>query len=107
MRARKTPRKGAPRANSGGPRPARPHAPVVPTARPQRPRPSAATPGSQRVTSLIVDALAHALAQVLRFEGPADAVMSRYFREHPNLGSRDRSVVAEGIFHALRRLATL
>ena len=63
--------------------------------------------GAQRVTSLIVDALAHALAQVLRFEGPADAVMSRYFREHPNLGSRDRSLVAEGIFHALRRLATL
>jgi 16S rRNA (cytosine967-C5)-methyltransferase len=63
--------------------------------------------GSQRVTSLIVDELARALAHVLRFEGPADAVMSRFFREHPNLGSRDRSVIAEAIFHALRRLATL
>jgi 16S rRNA (cytosine967-C5)-methyltransferase len=51
--------------------------------------------------------LARALAPVLRFEGPADAAMSRFFREHPKLGSRDRSVIAEAIFHALRHLATL
>jgi 16S rRNA (cytosine967-C5)-methyltransferase len=75
------------------------------------PRTSVARPAAgsdaRRVTALVVDALAQALSRVLRFEGPADAVMSRFFREHPLLGSRDRSLVAEAIFHALRRYATL
>jgi 16S rRNA (cytosine967-C5)-methyltransferase len=61
----------------------------------------------KRITSLVVDALAQALARVFRFEGPADAVMSRFFRERPELGRRDRSLVAEAIFFALRRYATL
>lgn len=61
----------------------------------------------QRITSLVVDHLAALLAQVLRFDGPADAVMSRYFKQHPKLGSRDRSLIAEGVFHALRRYASL
>jgi 16S rRNA (cytosine967-C5)-methyltransferase len=61
----------------------------------------------QRITSLVVDHLAQLLAQVLRFDGPADAVMSRYFRQHPKLGSRDRGLVAEAVFFALRRYATL
>jgi 16S rRNA (cytosine967-C5)-methyltransferase len=60
-----------------------------------------------RITSLVVDHLAALLAQVLRFDGPADAVMSRYFKQHPKLGSRDRSLIAEGVFHALRRYASL
>ncbi len=60
-----------------------------------------------RVTSLVVDHLAQLLAQVLRFDGPADAVMSRYFRQHAKLGSRDRGLVAEAAFFALRRYATL
>jgi 16S rRNA (cytosine967-C5)-methyltransferase len=62
---------------------------------------------SRGVTSLVVDALAHALSRVFRFDGPADAVMSRFFREHPALGRRDRSLVAEAIFFSLRRFATL
>lgn len=61
----------------------------------------------QRITSLVVDSLARLLAQVLRFEGPADAVMSRYFKLHAKLGSRDRSLIAEAVFFALRRHATL
>jgi 16S rRNA (cytosine967-C5)-methyltransferase len=44
---------------------------------------------------------------VFQFDGPADAVMSRFFRERPTLGRRDRSLVAEAIFFALRRYATL
>jgi 16S rRNA (cytosine967-C5)-methyltransferase len=60
-----------------------------------------------RITSLVVDHLAQLLAQVLRFDGPADAVMSRYFRQHAKLGSRDRGLVAEAAFFALRRYATL
>jgi len=60
-----------------------------------------------RITTLIVDSLAQLLAQVLRFDGPADAVMSRYFKQNHDLGSRDRSLVAEAVFAALRRLASL
>lgn len=60
-----------------------------------------------RVTALIVDTLAQALATILRFDGPSDVLMSRFFRLNPNLGSRDRSLVAEAIFFALRRFATL
>lgn len=61
----------------------------------------------QRITGLVVDHLAQLLAQVLRFDGPADAAMSRYFRRHAKLGSRDRSLIAEAVFYALRRYASL
>ena len=62
---------------------------------------------SVRVTGLVVDHLSALLSKVLRFEGPADAVMSRYFKQHPKLGSRDRSLVAEATFAALRHYGTL
>ena len=62
---------------------------------------------SPRVTTLVVDSLAHALARVLTFDAPADVVMSRFFRENAQLGRRDRSLVAEAIFFALRHFATL
>lgn len=42
------------------------------------------------------------LREVLRFTGPADVVTSRYFREHPKLGSRERGAVAEAVFAVLR-----
>lgn len=60
-----------------------------------------------RITGLVVDHLAALLARVLRFDGPADAVMSRYFKTHAKLGQRDRALIAEAAFHALRHLATL
>lgn len=43
-----------------------------------------------------------ALARVLAMEHPADAVLARYFREHPRLGVRDRAFVAEAVYAALR-----
>ncbi len=43
------------------------------------------------------------LAQLLRFDHPADAVVSRYFREHRELGHADRGFVAETVFAVLRR----
>ncbi|MGE5470649.1 MAG: RsmB/NOP family class I SAM-dependent RNA methyltransferase [Bacteroidota bacterium] len=43
------------------------------------------------------------LGQLLRFEFPADAVVSRYFREHRELGHADRAFVAETVFAVLRR----
>jgi len=60
-----------------------------------------------RISPLIVDSLAGLLARLLRFDGPADAVMKRHFKADRQLGGRDRSVVAEAAFDALRRLATL
>lgn len=42
------------------------------------------------------------LREVLRFTGPADAILSRYFREHPKLGGRERGAIAEGVFAVLR-----
>ncbi len=47
------------------------------------------------------------LAQMLRFEHPADAVVSRYFREHRQLGHADRAFVAETVFAVLRRWRSL
>ena len=42
------------------------------------------------------------LREVLRFTGPADGTLSRYFRDHPRLGSRERGAIAEGIYGLLR-----
>ncbi len=44
-----------------------------------------------------------ALVAVLRFDFPADAVLSRYFREHRELGPADRTFVAEAVFGVLRK----
>ena len=54
--------------------------------------------------------LAHAeaaLAGALKFSGPADDVLSRYFRAHHELGQRDRAFVAESVFAVLRRKRSL
>ena len=54
--------------------------------------------------------LAHAetaLRELLRFAGPADHVLSGYFRAHPQLGQRDRAFVAEATFAVLRRRRSL
>ena len=44
---------------------------------------------------------------LLQFSGPADQVLSRYFRAHPQLGQRDRAFVAESGFAVLRRRRSL
>ena len=56
---------------------------------------------------MIVDELGKALATVLKFDGPADVLMSRFFRLNHKLGSRDRSIIAEAIFFTLRHLSTI
>jgi 16S rRNA (cytosine967-C5)-methyltransferase len=55
----------------------------------------------------VLDAATEALAAVLRFDQPADAVVSRYFREHHVLGQHDRAFVAESLFGVLRHKRTL
>ncbi len=49
-----------------------------------------------------LEAAAETLRNVLRFEHPADAVLSRYFREHRQLGQHDRAFIAESVFGVLR-----
>jgi 16S rRNA (cytosine967-C5)-methyltransferase len=43
------------------------------------------------------------LHRVLRFQHPADGVVSDYFREHRTLGSRERHALAETTYAVLRR----
>ena len=45
------------------------------------------------------------MREILRFTGPADGTLSRYFRDHPKLGSRERGVIAEGVYGLLRNKA--
>ncbi|MBR0568884.1 RsmB/NOP family class I SAM-dependent RNA methyltransferase [Azoarcus sp. L1K30] len=47
------------------------------------------------------------LGTVLSFEHPADAVLSRHFREHRDLGHRDRGFIAETVYGIVRRLRWL
>jgi 16S rRNA (cytosine967-C5)-methyltransferase len=48
-----------------------------------------------------------ALANLLQFSGPADEQLSRYFREHRELGQQERAFVAETVFAVLRRKRSL
>ncbi len=50
-----------------------------------------------------LEAATEALRRVLVFDHPADAILSRYFREHRGLGQNDRAFVAESVFGVLRR----
>ena len=40
-------------------------------------------------------------ASVLRFEHPADQVISGFFKRHPQLGARDRAMLADRIWTQL------
>lgn len=55
----------------------------------------------------LLDHTVTALAAVLEFKHPADAVVSRYLRAHPILGQQDRAFIAETVFAVLRRLRLL
>ncbi len=103
------PRKG--RSFAGGARPYEPRSAGSRLARPSASaRPSRIPDDSgprSKITALVIDSVAEALGTILRFDGPADALMSRFFRQHHALGMRDRGLIAEAIFHALRRYATL
>jgi 16S rRNA (cytosine967-C5)-methyltransferase len=51
----------------------------------------------------LLDSCAELVGRVLRFEHPADAVVSRYFREHRGLGPRERATLAETVYTVLRK----
>jgi 16S rRNA (cytosine967-C5)-methyltransferase len=56
-----------------------------------------------RITAGLIDAATTALNLLLRFEHPADAVLSKFFRDNRSLGSRERGFVAETAYCILRR----
>ena len=55
-----------------------------------------------RLPPAIIGSTEEVLREVLRFTAPADSTLSRYFRDHPRLGARERGVVAEAIYGMLR-----
>ena len=59
------------------------------------------------MTPGLVEAAIAALTALLPFRQPADAVLSRFFRDRPRLGGRDRAFIAEACYGALRHLRSL
>jgi 16S rRNA (cytosine967-C5)-methyltransferase len=55
-----------------------------------------------RLPPAIIGHTEEVLREVLRFTGPADNTLSRYFREHTRLGGRERGVIAEAVYGLLR-----
>ena len=59
------------------------------------------------LTRKVVESATEALGLVLKFDYPADSVLSRYFQQHHALGQKDRAFVAEGIYAVLRHKRAL
>ena len=51
----------------------------------------------------LLDACADLVGLVLKFDHPADAVVSRFFRDHRELGPRERATLAETAYTVLRK----
>jgi len=50
-----------------------------------------------------LDAIVHALTVILPARVPADSALKHFFRDNPQLGQRDRGIVADTVYAALRR----
>jgi 16S rRNA (cytosine967-C5)-methyltransferase len=51
----------------------------------------------------LLDACAELVRFVLKFDHPADAVVSRYFRDNRSMGPRERATLAETVYTVLRK----
>jgi 16S rRNA (cytosine967-C5)-methyltransferase len=60
-----------------------------------------------RITRAVTAHAGAALAGMLRFDAPADMILSRYFRNHRRLGQAERAFIAEAVFAVLRRKRSL
>ena len=60
-----------------------------------------------RIVRTQIEMLGSVIAETQANARPADQVLHLFFRANPKLGSRDRSVVAEGLFSYLRRKRSL
>jgi len=58
-----------------------------------------------RLPPAIIGHTEEVLREILRFTAPADSTLSRYFKDHPRLGARERGVIAESIYGLLRNKA--
>lgn len=74
--------------------------------KPQEPSP-AERPAEGAVSRTLFIQATQALGAVLAFDHPADAVLSRHFRDNRELGHRDRGFIAEAVYGVLRRLRWL
>ena len=59
------------------------------------------------MTPGLVAAAEAVLSALLPFQQPADVVLSRFFRDRPRLGGRDRAFIAEACYGVLRHLRSL
>ncbi len=55
-----------------------------------------------RLPPAVTNSTEEVLREVLRLTGPADVVLSRYFKDHARLGARERGVIAEAVYNLLR-----
>lgn len=55
-----------------------------------------------RLSPWVITHTEQVLENVLQLTGPADALISRYFREHAKLGMRERGAIAETVYMVLR-----
>ncbi len=51
----------------------------------------------------LLDVCTELVRLALKFEHPADAVVSRFFRDHRGLGPRERATLAETVYNVLRK----
>lgn len=51
----------------------------------------------------LLDVCTELVRLTLKFEHPADAVVSRFFRDHRGLGPRERATLAETVYNVLRK----
>lgn len=51
----------------------------------------------------LLDVCAELVRLTLKFDHPADAIVSRFFREHRGLGPRERATLAETVYTVLRK----
>lgn len=67
----------------------------------------AAPAGENGVSRALMIQTTQVLGAVLSFEHPADAVLSRHFRDNRDIGLRDRAFIAENVYGIVRRLRWL
>ena len=51
----------------------------------------------------LLDACSELVRLTLKFDHPADAIVSRFFRDHRALGPRERATLAETVYTVLRK----
>jgi len=69
-----------------------------------RAKPAASPEKFYAVAAARIQQVQEVLGEMLQWQYPADAVLSRWLRAHPKLGARDRAELADGVFDVLRHL---